>query len=153
MFNVASRATNPLVGTKEGEGPLRVLIFGATGLIGSAVMRAAIAAGHETVAVTRDAQRAKALRAAGAQPVVGDMTKPETWDEAVATSDAVIHVAAAFEGDLAAPDDIWTGAMEALARAGRSPKRIVYTGGCWLYPERSDLVANTPPTCWAMPSI
>lgn len=132
------KASNLFVGTREGKRLMRVLIFGATGHIGSAVMRAAIAAGHETVAVTRNAQRAKTLRVAGAQPVVGDMTRPETWDEAVAASDAVIHLAAAFEGDLAAADDIWTGAMEALARDGRAPKRIVYTGGCWLYPERSD---------------
>ena len=116
---------------------MRVLIFGATGLIGRTVLRALVGAGHKTVAVTRKPERAAGLKAAGAQPLVGDITRPETWRDAAAAADAVIHLAAAFEGDLAAADRIWTEAMEALAWAGRAPKRIVYTGGCWLYPERS----------------
>lgn len=116
---------------------MRVLIFGATGLIGRAVVRAIVAAGHDTVAVTRKTQRAAGLKAAGARPLVGDITMPETWRDAAAATDAVIHLAAAFEGDLAAADRIWTKAMEGMARAGTAPQRIVYTGGCWLYPARS----------------
>ncbi|MGY6632545.1 MAG: NAD-dependent epimerase/dehydratase family protein [Alkalilacustris sp.] len=116
---------------------MRVLIFGATGLIGRTVVRAIVAAGHDTVAMTRKTERAAGLKAAWAQPIVGDITMPETWHDAAAATDAAIHLAAAFEGDLAAADRIWTEAMDALARAGKAPQRIVYTGGCWLYPARS----------------
>ena len=128
----------PAAGGMQRETSMRVLIFGATGLIGRAVTRAVVSAGHQAIAVTRKAEGAEALQAAVAQPVVGDMTRPETWRDAAAAADAVIHLAAAFDGDLASADRIWTEAMEALARAGRAPQRIVYTGGCWLYPERSD---------------
>lgn len=114
-----------------------VLIFGATGLIGRAVLDAVVGAGHDTIAVTRKAELVEGLKAAGARPVLGDMTSPETWRDAAAATDAVIQLAAAFEGDLSAADRIWTEAMEALARAGKAPQRIVYTGGCWLYPARS----------------
>ena len=116
---------------------MRVLILGATGLIGRAVLDAVVGAGHDTIAVTRNAERVEGLKAAGARPVLGDMTRPETWRDAAVAADAVIHLAAAFEGDVAATDRIWTEAMEDLARAGKAPQRIVYTGGCWLYPARS----------------
>lgn len=60
-----------------------VLVVGATGSIGRLAVAAALDAGFETRALVRDRARAYGL-AAGAQPVVGDLTDPGTLREAVA---------------------------------------------------------------------
>ena len=116
---------------------MRILVFGATGLIGRAVTQALVAAGHAVTALARSPARAHDVRAMGATPLAGDMTRPETWQAAAAASDAVVQLAAAFGGDLAAADAAWTDGMIEAARGRHTRPRVIYTGGCWLYPART----------------
>jgi len=51
---------------------MRIFVAGATGVIGSRLVPALIAAGHQVVGTTRWADRAARLRAVGAEPVVVD---------------------------------------------------------------------------------
>ena len=71
----------------------RVVVTGATGTIGSALCNALLARGDEVIAVSRDAERARAA--------LGDRVKAFTWalptrepppPEALAGADAVVHL-------------------------------------------------------------
>ena len=74
------------------EAPLRVVITGAAGALGGALVRQASAAGHRVIAVDlHDAD----LKAAGVAEVrLGDLTSRRFCQEAVLGADVVIHAAA-----------------------------------------------------------
>ena len=68
---------------------MRLVIFGASGPTGLHVVRQALAADHETVAVTRRPD-AFPLKAQGLEVVAADVTDEPAVDRAVAGADAVI---------------------------------------------------------------
>lgn len=72
---------------------MRVFVAGGTGTLGRPVVRLLRAAGHEVVALARNAERADALRALGAEPVVGDLFDLRAMTAALAGADAVMHLA------------------------------------------------------------
>lgn len=72
---------------------MKVFVAGATGAIGTPLTRLLIAHGHEVLGLARNADSAAALRALGAQPIVGDALQRSALLDAVKghTADAVIH--------------------------------------------------------------
>ncbi|SHG74678.1 SDR family oxidoreductase [Geodermatophilus nigrescens] len=72
---------------------MRVLVTGATGWIGSALVPELLVAGHEVVGLTRSDAGANALRAAGAEAMRGDLTDPAGLAAAAASVDGVVHLA------------------------------------------------------------
>src|SRR5262249_33855269 len=71
----------------------RVLVTGATGFVGGAIVRRLRHAGHELIGLVRTRESGKSLEAFGVRAAVGDMLKPETFAPLVADVDAVIHAA------------------------------------------------------------
>ena len=73
--------------------PLKVLVAGATGVIGRRVVTLLREEGHEVVGLTRSAAKAPALSALGAEPVVADAYDLDRVLDVVASAapDVVIH--------------------------------------------------------------
>jgi 2-alkyl-3-oxoalkanoate reductase len=72
---------------------VRVFVAGATGAIGRQLVPQLVAAGHETVGMTRSEAKAEEIRAAGADAVVGDALDAEGVRAAVeaASPEVVVH--------------------------------------------------------------
>ena len=73
--------------------PMRVLLTGGTGYIGSAVLDSLVRAGHQVDALVRNREKAADVQARGAHPVVGDLGRPETYAAVAAAADGAIHTA------------------------------------------------------------
>ncbi len=72
---------------------MQVLVTGATGFVGSAVVRALRWHGHSVLALVRDAAKGRKLARRGVQVAAGDMLRPETYEPLVSRVDAVAHCA------------------------------------------------------------
>ncbi len=111
---------------------MKTLITGASGFVGSAVLRQLIAAGHEVRALVRSSSDRRNLMGLPVQIVIGDLTDRESLDRALAGCSALFHVAAIYRLWVPRHEEIYetnvTGTrniMRAAANAGVT--RIVYT--------------------------
>jgi nucleoside-diphosphate-sugar epimerase len=109
---------------------MKIFVTGATGFIGTELVKELLAAGHTVRGLTRSEDGAEQLQAAGAQVHRGNLTDPHSLRSGAAGMDAVVNLA--FSHDFAnfaknAADEI--AAIEALGSALAPGKLLVVTSG------------------------
>lgn len=120
---------------------MTLLLTGATGYIGSAVLDALIADGHDVLAVVRSEASAERVASAGATAIVGDVTDAAWFARVLADTDGAIH-AAAPDADAAAFN---TAVVDAAVQAyAGTAKRFVLTSGVWEFGAGEALADDGP---------
>ncbi|MDP9841674.1 NAD-dependent epimerase/dehydratase family protein [Streptosporangium lutulentum] len=135
---------------------MRILLAGATGVIGRRVVPLLVAEGNQVTALTRRPGRTATLRALGAEPVVADAHDREGLAAAVekAAPDIVMHQLT----DLAAADHAANAALrrqgtrnlvDAALAAG--VRRMVAQSIAWVYEAGDEPAGETTPLDLAAP--
>ena len=112
---------------------MRVFVTGATGFIGTELVKELIDAGHQVRGLTRSDEGAQQLKAVGAEVHRGDITDLESLRTGATGMDAVVHLA--FNHDFskfAQNSEDEKNAIEALGSVMEPGKLLVVTSGTGL---------------------
>ncbi|HEX9703590.1 MAG TPA: hopanoid-associated sugar epimerase, partial [Rhodospirillales bacterium] len=96
-----------------------ILVTGATGFVGSAVLRKLIQAGQKTRVLVRPSSDRRNLEGLDLEIVEGDLMRPETLAPALAGASGLFHVAADYR--------LWTREPAAMFRANVEGTRAIMT--------------------------
>ena len=118
---------------------MNVLVTGATGYVGAAVVGALLAAGHDVHGLARSEESAARLASRGASVVMGDITDAGGMESAARAAEAVVHAASTHGPEAEEADRTATGAI--LAALEGTGKTFVYTSGAWVMGNTPDGVA------------
>lgn len=122
--------------------PSTVFVTGGTGQIGLPLVHALVATGARVRALARGEAQQAALRAAGAEPVAGDLARPEALAAGMAGAEAIFHLAGGIRGPGSVDaDQLNRAGTEAVIDAARRAGgvRIVYSSTCAVYGDRNGL--------------
>jgi nucleoside-diphosphate-sugar epimerase len=109
----------------------KILVAGASGVVGRRLVRLLRARGHEVSGTTRSAARAEELRRAGVHPIILDVFDRQAVVDAVASAqpDVVIHQLTDLSGGFAPDKQRETLAKNARIRAEATPNLVAAAAG------------------------
>ncbi len=133
---------------------MRVFVTGATGWVGSVVVKELVDAGHQVTGLARSDEKAAVLAIAGAKVLRGTLDDLDALHGAASAADAVIHTA--FNHDFskfAANAEQDRRAIETLGRALEGSDRpiLVTSGVALLAPGRVATEVDVPPSTPSFP--
>ncbi|MBI4510862.1 MAG: NAD(P)H-binding protein [Deltaproteobacteria bacterium] len=115
---------------------MRILVTGATGHVGRAVTEALLQAGHVVTALVRSTDRARTLKQwPGLYLLYGDLRQPETYSEAAASHEAVVHMGFEYSAngdELAQVDRLAVATLVEAAHRSPTCRGLVYTSNAFL---------------------
>lgn len=119
-----------------------IVLTGATGYIGNAVLTRLLADGHQVTALVRSEEAAAKVDVVGVTAVVGDLFDSAWLRGQLETVQGAIHTAAGSDEQDAALNDSVIDAV--LAAFAGTPKPFVHTGGVWTYGDNPDIADDDP---------
>jgi uncharacterized protein len=103
---------------------MKVVLYGASGMIGSRILRELLTRGHQVTAVVRNPEK---VAAPGVRVLQGDVTEPESVARTARGADAAISAYAPPKGDEPVFSAAIHALLEGLAQAG--VRRLLVVGG------------------------
>lgn len=129
---------------------MKILVTGATGKVGSRLIKRLAERGDQVRALVRNPTRAADLREARIELVEGDLLQEDSLGAAVRGADAVVHCAAFFRGatpeQAHAVNDLGTQHLANAARAN-SVARFIFTSTGLVYGSNGGRLAREDDPC------
>jgi nucleoside-diphosphate-sugar epimerase len=124
---------------------MQVFVTGATGYIGFAVSAALRRHGHRVWGLARNETKAARLARHEIEPVIGDLSGPESYADVAAHCSVLIHTAFDYSSEGVAKNKLTIDTLLDAARRGE-PKTFIFTSGAWVYGDTGDhMVDETTP--------
>jgi dihydroflavonol-4-reductase len=126
---------------------MKAAVTGGSGVVGSAVVRHLVEAGHEVRALARSGESERRLRDLGAEPVPGDILDGTSVHHLVEDCQWVFHVAGVNELCPRNPELMWTVNVDGTrivldACAGAGVERMIHTSSAVVIGETSGTIAT-----------
>ena len=120
---------------------MKVFVTGGTGAVGFPVVCNLHKHGYSVRALSRSAKSETKLKEVGVSVIAGDLENHQDWLPVLDDCEAIVHMALGFTPE---DDKIEQNFLSSLmaSRSGKTPLIFVQTGGCWMYGNTGNRLAN-----------